>query len=117
MGNVWDYVEISEAFMSQGFKLLLKEAIDRRYKCQQCEIFAFCAGGCNNVALNENGISNNNGTTCKITKSVYMHVMDYMRSNKDSVYNPVVKKIISKRRIVKDCHCDMHFDSYENSTI
>ena len=117
MGNVWDYSKISDAFQSDGFKLLLTEAISRRYKCQSCEIFAFCTGGCNNVALNENGISNNNGPTCKITKGIYKYIIDYIASSGDNFFtvehaNPMIKKLMSKEKIKHGTyHYDVHHDS------
>lgn len=73
-GNVWDYEKISDAFDSDGFKKLLSEAIERRKKCARCPVFNFCSGGCNNVALNENGVKNNMGTSCRITISVYKYI-------------------------------------------
>ena len=77
-GNVYDYMNIGDAFNSDGFKKLLQEAIERRNKCKKCEINNFCNGGCNNVSLNENGISNNNGLTCKILRGVYYYIYDYI---------------------------------------
>lgn len=73
-GNVWDYERISDAFDSNGFKKLLSEAIERRKKCARCPIFKFCSGGCNNVALNENGVNNNMGVSCRISISVYQYI-------------------------------------------
>lgn len=75
-GNVHDYGDIGEAFESDGFKRLIQEAIVRRNKCKDCQVFDFCNGGCNNVALNENGITNNQGLSCKILISVYNHIND-----------------------------------------
>ena len=115
-GNVWEYSRLSDAFKSDGFKRLLSDAIERRYKCQQCFLYSYCAGGCNNVALNENGIRNNGGTTCEITKQIFQYVMLYIKANekKESCeyINPMLRKLYaSKRRINTAYHYDVHHDS------
>jgi len=115
-GNVWDYSSLSDAFCSDGFKRLLTYAIERRYKCENCSIYSFCAGGCNNVALNENGISNNNGTTCRITKQMYHYVLEYIRVNEGKLIteynNPVIRELLSRnKRNKQDYHYDVHNDS------
>ena len=118
MGNVWDYEKISKAFQSSGFELLLSQAIKRRYRCQRdCEIYSFCCGGCNNVALNENGITKNNGTTCLITRGIYRYIKEYISKiniNEKSFHllNPVLKKMYLSYYVEKNkCHCDIHYDS------
>lgn len=78
LGNIHDYNDIGEAFESSGFQLLIQEAIERRNKCQQCDIFDFCNGGCNNVAFNENGVRNNDGLSCRILKAVYLHISKFI---------------------------------------
>lgn len=114
MGNIWDYSELANAFNSDGFKRLLSCAIERRYKCQKCSIYSYCTGGCNNVALNENGIMNNNGTTCKITKQIYHYVAEYIKTNKEITEhnNPMLRELYArKKRINQDYHYDVHHDS------
>lgn len=99
-GNIYDYNDIGEAFESQGFQTLLQEAIVRREKCKSCEIYDFCNGGCNNVAFNENGVANNGGLSCRILKSVYLHINDFINSiaindyNKD--LNPLLAAMLKK---------------------
>lgn len=115
-GNVWDYSKLSDAFQSEGFNKLLSCAIERRYKCQKCTIYSYCTGGCNNVALNENGITNNEGTTCKITKQIYHYVVEYFEKNQGrpviEYTNPMLKELLlRKKRKNRDCHLDVHHDS------
>lgn len=76
MGSIWDYNSAEEIFESAGFNKLLNEAIKRREKCQQCKIYKFCEGGCNNNALNENGIQNNGGNSCKSLIQIYTHIYE-----------------------------------------
>lgn len=115
-GNVWDYSLLSDAFKSDGFKKLLSGAIARRYKCQECEIYPFCTGGCNHVAFNENGIMNNNGKTCKITKGIYKYVMQYIIDHEGKAAfehkNPMVKKLyLRSEKSSSIYHYDVHHDS------
>jgi uncharacterized protein len=103
-GNIWDYDDIGEAFESEGFKKLIQQAIIRRKKCQSCEIYNFCNGGCNNVALNENGIENNGGRTCRILRGVYRHINDFLDSiclsipDMDKKYNPKFIELLNESR-------------------
>lgn len=89
-GNVYDYSDIGEAFESKGFCNLIKDAIARRDKCKTCEIYDFCSGGCNNTALNENGVNNNNGLSCRILKAVYRHINEVVN---DSRSKTLVKRL------------------------
>lgn len=100
-GNVFDYTDIGQAFDSEGFVTLLRQAVTRREKCRSCEIYSFCNGGCNNTAMNENGIENNNGLSCKILKSVYRHIEKFMKnavsSKADtSSFNPLLQKLLHR---------------------
>ena len=74
-GNVWEFDFLDEAFLSKGYKKLLRESLVRYEKCKQCGIFSYCSGGCNNVAYNGNGIKRANSSICYIEKSVYNHIM------------------------------------------
>ena len=66
-----------------------------------CEIYDYCNGGCNNVAMFENGINNNGGFSC-ITKR---KILNYIKQSIDDLkmkdvvelenkINPKVLKLI-----------------------
>ena len=74
LGNVMEYSDISEAFESTGFKMLVSQAILRREKCKDCSIFDYCAGGCNNMALVYGGVENNNHEMCDANKAIYKYI-------------------------------------------
>lgn len=98
-GNIYDYNDIGDAFVSPGFEKLLKDAITRRDKCKSCVIYDYCTGGCNNVALNENGVSNNGGLNCQILVAVYEHIASFVESalrDKSRCYNPLLVKLMSE---------------------
>lgn len=120
-GNVWDFNNISQAFESDGFKALLLEAIERRKKCANCPVFDFCSGGCNNVALNENGISNNMGTSCQLLISVYQHIFKDIillksQSDLDVDKNPRIQLLLKRKKNCPSGHCDIHTDIYHKPT-
>lgn len=114
MGNIYDYNDIGEAFESPGFRLLIQEAIERRNKCQQCEVFDFCNGGCNNVALNEHGVKNNGGLSCRILKAVYRHISEFLRNVDINAYNdsvnPLLADIIVALVTNEEKHCEAKKD-------
>jgi len=99
-GNVYDYSSIGDAFESAGFMNLLSKAIIRREKCKACEIYHFCNGGCNNTAMNENGIENNEGLSCRILVSLYKHINDFINNalsskSQNNSINPLLKKMLN----------------------
>lgn len=82
-GNVFDYTSFNEAFESEGFRNIIIKAIERRNKCKECEIYSYCNGGCNYVAMTENGgIENNNGSYCHYLKSIYKKIEDFLIEHK-----------------------------------
>jgi len=93
-GNVMDYTEIGEAFISDGFKKLLSQAISRRQKCTDCSVYTFCCGGCNNDAFNYGGVENNNFPECEILKAIYIYIEDYITQNRNNISNPIVNDLI-----------------------
>lgn len=100
-GNLLNYKDIGEAFESNGFVRLMKKAIERRDKCKNCDVFDFCSGGCNNAALNENGIDSNGGLSCQILLRVYQHieaVVTSISSRQMNIQNcnPLLKDMIQK---------------------
>ncbi|MBB2182083.1 radical SAM protein [Lachnospiraceae bacterium MD1] len=103
-GNVHDFQDIGEAFESEGFKRLLSEAICRREKCKGCAAFELCSGGCNNEALNEKGITENDGNGCFIFREIYLYIKKYMeaiiqeRSVLDRIKNPQVQNLLNRKR-------------------
>ena len=97
-GNVFDYSSLSQAFDSEGFIKILTEAIARREKCKACTVFPLCAGGCNNIAYNESGISNNGGDSCKILQSMYSFISSEKKNITNSP-NPMIKMLRSSKII------------------
>ncbi len=76
-GNVMDYKDIHECFDSAGFQRLLQSAIKRRTSCKEkCEIFDFCAGGCNSVALVGGNLEEGNEYICSIRRQIYNYIAE-----------------------------------------
>ena len=104
-GNIYNYSKIQEAFESDGFKNLLFHSIQRREKCKTCNAYEMCVGGCNNVAYNQGGVTENGGNFCTIFKGVYEYVFDsinYLKSADDlSSINKVIRdKILRYKKEV-----------------
>ncbi len=99
LGNIDDIESISEAFHNEAFGEILKGTIARRQKCQTCEIFNFCQGGCTLDAHYESGIENNGGDSCRIYREIFTHVKkcvdEIIDEKKDlSKYNPFVRDAV-----------------------
>mgnify|MGYP004502912127 FL=1 len=74
-GNVYDYEDIHECFRSDGFNSLLSKAVKRRNHCREvCDIYDFCAGGCNSTALAGGNIEKNNEYICETMRAVYKYI-------------------------------------------
>lgn len=103
-GNIRDYRRLSDAFESSGFQKLLSGAVSRRYQCKSCEAFLFCSGGCNHVALNENGIENNGGESCIMLRNIYRHIVArtleaWQKGGREMEgYNPRFRRIIGRNK-------------------
>lgn len=102
-GNVDNFSDIREAFNSEGFKNILSESIMRRKKCMSCEIYDYCNGGCNNVAMFENGIENNGGFSCVTRRQILRYIYSSFENIKfknptelQNNYNPKIVKLILK---------------------
>lgn len=103
-GNILDMQDLGEAFESEGFKLLLTQAIERRYKCKECSIYDYCTGGCNNVALVYGGVEKNNHEMCIALKIIYDYIERSIRKIIDQNIediNPLLVKIIRRYRDTK----------------
>lgn len=97
--NIDDIRSVSEAFRMPGFVPLLQGTVARREKCRACELFEYCQGGCSIDALNDGGIENNGGDSCRIFREVFAHVKketDAIVSEKKDLgkYNPFVRDAV-----------------------
>lgn len=102
-GNVFDYVDIREAFLSSGFRNMLFDSVQRRSKCKKCEIYDYCQGGCSNEAMFENGMENNGGNSCLCRKGIYGYVKEKVDNLKNipytklkGQYNPYFVKLVER---------------------
>ena len=106
-GNIYDYTDIHECFMSPGFQLMAEHAVIRRNYCKDhCEIYDFCVGGCNSSAITRGDLTKVNDYICEINKKVYRYIEErlnrlidiYEQDNKDknSNLNPWIYKQLCK---------------------
>lgn len=99
-GNVIDYDNIRDCFKSKGCNNYLLQAVNRRKFCMEtCDIYDFCHGGCNSVALQNGSIENVSEPVCEALKMVYKHIKKKVESSikKDfecNKINPMILDII-----------------------
>lgn len=98
LGNVNDYAAIDEIFESLAYKNILLSSINRREKCKQmCDEFIYCQGGCNNNAIMENGIQNNNGFSCKTFRQIFSYIkqrVEQIQKNQLVALNPYLNNLL-----------------------
>jgi uncharacterized protein len=99
MGNVNEMDRLSDAFRSGAFRELLSATVERRERCSACELFRYCNGGCSMDALSEGSMSMNNGTSCRIFKILFTHILDtvnkILKERPDlSSYNKFIREAI-----------------------
>lgn len=97
--NIDDISSISDAFATEGFERILRGSVARREKCQSCEVYQNCSGGCSIDACYEGGITEIGGDSCRIFKGVFTHVKEFadmvLREQPDlSQYNKYVRDAI-----------------------
>lgn len=102
-GNVYDYQDIHDCFKSDGFENMVKQAVKRRECCKkECEIFDFCAGGCNSSAYMSGDISKGNEAVCQVTKAVYRYIekkIADLLEKSDQEWKEQLNPILSKKFI------------------
>lgn len=94
-GNIMDLSRISDAFSSDGFRSLLKKAVERKSSCKSCTLYGLCNGGCNNVAYAGGNISQPNRTRCAVMIPVFKHIETWCKNTPvEEIRNPVIRKML-----------------------
>lgn len=97
-GNIHDYNDIHECFDSDGFKISVSSAYERRQFCMKnCDIYGFCEGGCNSCSVTFGDMSKPNDYLCEITKSLYQYISNSLSHLKKQIaefdlLNPFLSK-------------------------
>lgn len=99
LGHIDDFKKVENIFESENYKKLLIQSIKRREICKDtCDLFIFCQGGCNNNALMENGITNNNGFSCKTFRKIFKHViyrLNQIKEHQIAITNPFLINLLN----------------------
>ena len=107
MGNIYSN-SVHELFASDSYNKLVLAAIDRRNKCRSsCNIYNYCAGGCNFNAHLSGDIRNNSFPECVAYQKMLLHVkeaLDSLDDNNSSIdaINRTVSQMIRKRKESRD---------------
>jgi uncharacterized protein len=105
MGNLSEFVNVSDAFRTEGFERIIRGSVERRNKCMaECSLYKYCNGGCSIDAYYETGISENGGDSCRIFREVFGHVLssveNIIETRPDlSVYNKFVRDAVLGRLV------------------
>lgn len=90
-GNINTLSKISDAFNSDGFVLILKEAIERKKTCKMCSLFNLCKGGCNNVAYAGGDICKQNDYYCVVLNGIFEHIKNWCDTSlAKGTKNPII---------------------------
>lgn len=100
MGNISDYKNIQEAFLTDAYVKLLAGATERRSNCQKvCPIYDKCQGGCNNDAILAGNLNEPDRFHCDFTKAMLKH-LELLLGNgelKSCKINQYVKKLFNEQ--------------------
>jgi len=101
-GNIFDYEDIDEVYISEGYRKLIEGATERRRKCKNtCIYFDYCRGGCNATAIAEGRLEDNGGFSCKFffeVFSYFLNVVDQMILLGNEPKNPSINELWRKLR-------------------
>ena len=103
MGNINTVSYISEIYDSKTYEDMVKKAIIRRKLCiENCEVYYYCNGGCNAMAINEASLESNDTQYCRFNEKFIPYVKEYL-SRLDNLgnINPIVLDLIKNRPHLK----------------
>jgi uncharacterized protein len=105
MGNIKDYVYISDSFESESFNQLLSKAILRRKQCQStCDVYYYCNGACNANSYLETDLSIPFTELCHFNQAFIPFVKNRIHELIQSqiILNPAIKKLIENRPLYEN---------------
>lgn len=97
-GNINLITDFNEIYNSEGYRLLIKQAIERRDACiAECKWFQYCHGGCNHDAFMCGNIAKIDHYYCKIYKALFefLEKMSHKLINDTKTLNPMISSIIA----------------------
>lgn len=84
IGNIIEYNTIDECFESENYQNLIRGAMERREKCsQQCKLFKYCHGGCNNEAISNGDITRSGNFSCMFFKIFFPKVLNFIKTSNE----------------------------------
>lgn len=95
-GNISDYNNPKEIFVSKGYLDMVKQVNIRLLTCKKhCKLYKYCKGGCNAQSYYTNDLKNSDTDLCKFTKEIFPFVAltIYNCINNDKI-NPYCKYLV-----------------------
>ena len=94
LGNISNYTDIREAFLSNTYEKILSENALRVNNCLNCKWVQKCHGGCNISSYINGSIAKINNFDCYFTRRVFEHIEKLLNEADLSIVNPYVIEII-----------------------
>ncbi len=97
LGNVAEYEDIRQAFLSENYKKLLNGNMERIQRCKaSCQWFEKCHGGCNADATIGGRLDVPLAFDCYFTKNIFLHLEKMLKNLEGKEINPNAKKYLCK---------------------
>lgn len=94
IGNIRNFDSINHCFDSDIYGEMVRGAIERRENCREnCSLFGYCQGGCNNEAIMAGDITKSNTSSCRYFKALFPLIMDKGGNINEIKNNALVKRI------------------------
>ena len=105
-GNVADVEHLYDAFYSDQYVMITKEAIARKEKCkQECNIYEYCHGGCNAIFHEHGDVSVNKSEFCNFNKEFFPFVIKTLKEeilNNFENINASIQQMYVERKEIFD---------------
>ena len=104
MGNIMDFADLHDVYITETYKEIIRKTNIRRKKCrEECDVFELCYGGCLNEAMLEGGIDMIPEFSCSSYRIIIQHIKMQMDralergSDYLSKYNKYIKSILKRK--------------------
>lgn len=102
IGNIQAINSIKAIFISEEYKNIVSNAIERRLLCRkECSLYPLCNGGCNSAAATECGLNRHDFQLCAITKLMLPKMLVQIESLKHQtiIKNPILQHMLEKANL------------------
>lgn len=95
-GNIYEFENIEEIKLSSTYRKIKSIVKKRKYFCREeekCEVYNYCNGGCNAIAINSTGGERPDELECYLTKKELTHIINILMDiDINKINNPMLKE-------------------------